>query len=178
MPDGHHPATPRATAMDDQFGTHRLLYLIFLKLLNLLLLLGARRRLRMSNSWCCATKSRCCAEPIPSLDWTGRIEWCSPRWSGPRPRCCESFAWSRRTRSCAGKVAWSPRGGRIPPSRRPPVDDTVASLIQRMARENHRWGYQRGLLHCAVKAAESLKSRLVSPDDRLQVRNVRGGCFR
>src|SRR4051812_46228948 len=26
---------------------------------------------------------------------------------------------------------------------RPPVDDTVASLIERMARENHRWGYQR-----------------------------------
>jgi hypothetical protein len=22
MPDGHHPATPQATAMDDQFGTH------------------------------------------------------------------------------------------------------------------------------------------------------------
>jgi hypothetical protein len=27
--------------------------------------------------------------------------------------------------------------------RRPPVDDAVASLIERMARENHRWGYQR-----------------------------------
>jgi putative transposase len=26
---------------------------------------------------------------------------------------------------------------------RPPVEDTVASLIERMARENHRWGYQR-----------------------------------
>jgi hypothetical protein len=24
-----------------------------------------------------------------------------------------------------------------------PVDDTLASLIERMARENHRWGYQR-----------------------------------
>jgi len=26
---------------------------------------------------------------------------------------------------------------------RPPVQDVVASLIERMARENHRWGYQR-----------------------------------
>jgi transposase InsO family protein len=26
---------------------------------------------------------------------------------------------------------------------RPPVEDTVASLIERMARENHGWGYQR-----------------------------------
>jgi len=26
---------------------------------------------------------------------------------------------------------------------RPPVEDTVASLIERMATENHRWGYQR-----------------------------------
>jgi hypothetical protein len=24
MPDGHHPATPQATAIDDQFGTHSL----------------------------------------------------------------------------------------------------------------------------------------------------------
>jgi hypothetical protein len=29
------------------------------------------------------------------------------------------------------------------PGHRRPVDDTVASLIERMARENHRWGYQR-----------------------------------
>jgi hypothetical protein len=27
--------------------------------------------------------------------------------------------------------------------RRPPIDDTVVSLIERMATENHRWGYQR-----------------------------------
>ncbi|HZS21922.1 MAG TPA: transposase, partial [Pseudonocardiaceae bacterium] len=26
---------------------------------------------------------------------------------------------------------------------RPPIEDTVASLIERMATENHRWGYQR-----------------------------------
>jgi putative transposase len=26
---------------------------------------------------------------------------------------------------------------------RPPINDTVASLIERMARENHRWEYQR-----------------------------------
>jgi hypothetical protein len=36
----------------------------------------------MSSFWCCATKSRCCAEPIRSLAWTGRIERCSPRWFG------------------------------------------------------------------------------------------------
>jgi hypothetical protein len=26
---------------------------------------------------------------------------------------------------------------------RPPVDDTIAALIERMARENETWGYQR-----------------------------------
>jgi len=30
-----------------------------------------------------------------------------------------------------------------PPSWRPPVEDAVAALIERMARDNHRWGYQR-----------------------------------
>jgi putative transposase len=30
-----------------------------------------------------------------------------------------------------------------PPRRRPPLDDGVAVLIERLARENHRWGYQR-----------------------------------
>lgn len=26
---------------------------------------------------------------------------------------------------------------------RPPVDDAIAGLIERMARENHSWGYKR-----------------------------------
>jgi hypothetical protein len=52
----------------------RLLYLIFCQLVNLLLLLTRSSTSQTSNSWCCATKSLCYAEPPrnPRLDWTDR----------------------------------------------------------------------------------------------------------
>jgi hypothetical protein len=74
----------------------------------------ARRRLRISRYWCCVTKSPCYAEPTRSPVWTGRIERCSPPWSGPCPRCCAGIVSSRRTRSCAGIVVWQQKKRRIP----------------------------------------------------------------
>ncbi len=90
-----------------------------------------------------------CAEPTRSPAWTGRIERSSPRSSGAatnaaeaspghaghNPALASSLRWHRRL--VAKKWTYSPRFGR------PPVDDAVAVLIERMARENQSWGYQR-----------------------------------
>jgi len=84
------------------------------------------------------------AEPTPSPAWTGRIARSSPLSSPGCRRCCAGIGWSRQARSCAGIVAWSPRSGPIPiASGAPPVEEAVAVLIERMARENQSWGYQR-----------------------------------
>jgi hypothetical protein len=61
----------------------RLLYLIFLRLLNLLLLLARSSASKDIEPWCCATKSPCYAEPTRNPAWTGQIERCSPRKNSP-----------------------------------------------------------------------------------------------
>ncbi len=49
-----------------------------------------------------------------------------------------------RPRSCAGTAIWWPTSGptRTAPGR-PPVHPAIAALIERIARENETWGYQR-----------------------------------
>src|SRR3954470_8233717 len=97
----------------------------------------------MSSFWCCTTKSRCCAEPLRSLAWAGRIGWCR-RANPGLPTILRKYrlvtpgtVLRRYRRLVAKRWTYPHRLGRSP------VDDTVASLIERMARENHRWGYQR-----------------------------------
>jgi hypothetical protein len=56
----------------------------------------------------------------------------------------QGIAWSRRAQSCADIVASSPRIWTYPHRLgRPPVEDALAVLIERMARENQSWGYQK-----------------------------------
>jgi putative transposase len=86
-------------------------------------------------------KSPCCAESTRSRAWTGRIGRCSPHLSRDCRRCCVGIApgtilrWHHRL--IAKKWTYPHRLGR------PPVEAAVVSLIQRMARENRSWGYQR-----------------------------------
>ncbi|MDQ3762750.1 MAG: integrase core domain-containing protein [Actinomycetota bacterium] len=122
----------------------RLLYLIFLQLLNLLLLLGRSSAskdvellvlrhevavLRRANS-------------KPRMDWADRAVFAALVWRLPqmlrRHRLVTPgtiLRWHRRL--VATKWTYPNRLGR------PPVEDSVAVLIERMARENQSWGYQR-----------------------------------
>jgi putative transposase len=109
--------------------TLRLLYLIFGRLLSWLMLLGR------------ATSSR----NIELL--VLRHEVAVLRRTNPRPR----LDWADRALFAAlirhlPAVAPPPGGQEVdlPQSPgRPPLDDTTAALIERLARENPTWGYQR-----------------------------------
>jgi hypothetical protein len=57
----------------------RLLYLIFDRLLDWLMLLGRTSSSKDVDLLVLRTRSRYCAEPTRDLAWTGPIEPCSPR---------------------------------------------------------------------------------------------------
>ena len=95
----------------------RLLYLVFLRLLNLLLLLG--RSSTSKNIELLVLRHEVAvlrrANPQPRLDWADRAVFAA--LVRVLPRCCAGIAWSRRARSCAGIVSWSPKMDVSPPSR-------------------------------------------------------------
>jgi putative transposase len=122
----------------------RLLYLIFLQLLSLLLLLGRSSASKDVELLVLrhevAVLRR--ANPKPRMDWADRAVFAA--LVGALPRCCGCLDWSLpgtilrwHPRLVAKKWTYPNRVGR------PPVDDAVAVLIERMARENPSWGYQR-----------------------------------
>jgi putative transposase len=122
----------------------RLLYLVFIRLLNLLVLLGRSSvskdiELLVLRHEVAVLRR---ANPKPRLDWADRAVFAAlvrrlPQVLRGHRLVTPStiLRWHRRL--VAQKWTYPHRMGR------PPVDDTVASLIERMARENHRWGYQR-----------------------------------
>ena len=122
----------------------RLLYLVFLQLLNLLLLHGrssASKDVEILVLRHEVTVRRR-ANPTPRLDWADRAVFAAlvrvlPTMLRKHRLVTPGtiLRWHRRL--VTKKWTYRQRLGR------PPVDDTVASLIERMARENHRWGYQR-----------------------------------
>ncbi len=122
----------------------RLLYLIFLRLLNLLWLLGRSSASKDVELLVLrhevAVLRR--ANPKPRLDWADRAVFAAlVRALSTRLRAHRLVTpgtilrWYRRL--ITKKGTYPHRLGR------PPVDDTVVALIERMAGENQSWGYQR-----------------------------------
>jgi putative transposase len=122
----------------------RLLYLIFLRLVNLLLLLGRSSASKDVELLVLRHEVMVLrrANPKPRVDWAARAVFAALVRALPtmlrKHRLVTPgtmLRWHRRL--VAKKWTYPHRLGR------PPVDDMVVSLIERMARENHRWGYQR-----------------------------------
>ncbi len=122
----------------------RLLYLVLLRVLNLLLLLGRSSASKDVELLVLrhevAVLRR--ANPTPRLDWADRAVFAAlvrrlpTMLRGHRLVTPGTILrWHRRL--VAKKWTYPHRVGR------PPLDDGVAVLIERLARENHRWGYQR-----------------------------------
>ena len=128
----------------------RLLYLIFLRLLNLLLLLGcssAAKDVELLGLRREVTVLRR-ATPEPRLDWADRAVFAAlvrvlPTMLRKHRLVTPGtiLRWQRRL--VTTKWTYPHRLGR------PPVDDMVASLIERMARENHRWDTREFRASCS-----------------------------
>ena len=122
----------------------RLPYLIFLQLLNLLLLLGrssASKDVELLVLRHEVTVLRR-TNPKPRLDWADRAVFAA------LVRALPPMLWGHRLVTPDTILRWHRRlvtkkwtyPHRVGP---PPIDDAVAMLIARMARENQSWGYQR-----------------------------------
>jgi hypothetical protein len=122
----------------------RLLYLIFLWVLNLLLLLG--RSSASKDVELLVLRHEVAVlrrvNPTPRLDWADRAVFAAlvrrlPQMLRGHRLVTPStiLRWHRRL--VAKKRTYPNRLGR------PPVEDAMVSLIERMARENQSWGYQR-----------------------------------
>ena len=83
----------------------RLLYLIFLRLLNLLVLFGRSSASKDVELLVLRHEVALLRRTNRSLAWTGQIAQSSPRWSPGCRRCCGGIAWSHRAQSCAGIAA-------------------------------------------------------------------------
>src|SRR5918998_3386788 len=122
----------------------RLLYLIFLRVLNLLLLLGRSSASKDVELLVLPHEVAVLRRinPKPRLGWADRAVFAALVGRLPpmlrRHRLVTPgtiLRWHRRL--VAKKWTYLNRLGR------PPVEDAVVSLIERMARENQSWGYKR-----------------------------------
>jgi putative transposase len=122
----------------------RLLYLIFGQLLRWLALLGRESSSKDIELLVLrhevAVLRR--ANPRPRLDWADRAVLAA------LIRCLPASLRGHRLVTPATVLRWHRRlvtkKWTYPsPNGRPPIDDAIAALIERLARENPTWGYQR-----------------------------------
>ncbi|WP_206792044.1 helix-turn-helix domain-containing protein [Amycolatopsis sp. MtRt-6] len=122
----------------------RLLYLIFLRLVSLLVFVGRSSAskdvelLVLRHEVAVLRRGN----PKPRLNWTDRAVLAAlVRLLPPGLRAHRLVTpgtilrWHRRL--VAGKWTYPHRAGR------PPVDEALTELIERMAGENHHWGHKR-----------------------------------
>jgi putative transposase len=122
----------------------RLLYLIFLRVLTLLLLLGRSSASKDVELLVLRHEVAvlCRVNPKPRLDWADRAVFAALVLRLPqmlRRHRLVTPGTILRWHRCLVAKKWTY------PNRlgRPPVEDAVVSLIKRMARENQSWGYKR-----------------------------------
>ena len=122
----------------------RLLYLIFRQVLGLVLLMARTSSTKdvellvLRHEVALLRRTH----PRPRMDWTDRVVFAALVRRLPRALRCHHLVtpntilrWHRRL--VRRRWTYPHRTGR------PPIDDVLAALVVRMARENPRWGYQR-----------------------------------
>jgi hypothetical protein len=122
----------------------RLLYLIFDRLLDWLLLLTRTPASKTAELLVLRHEVAILrrTNPTPRLNWADRAVFAAltrrlPQLLRGHRLVTPGTILRWHCRLVAKKWTYPNRAGR------PPIDDTIAALIERMARENHTWGYQR-----------------------------------